>query len=104
MVLALASMALRTYTAPDGTTWTVWLVQSTGIGGVPGAPSEWLAFQNDDGTERRRLAEIPDGWDALPEERLDLLRRIAEPVKGWAARHTPPGGVEQRDPTESNGT
>lgn len=96
-------MALRTFTAADGTTWTVWLVQSMMAAAVPGTPSEWLAFQNGDGSERRRLLEIPDGWLALPDERLDLLRRIAEPVKGWALRHTPPGGMEQRDPSGAEG-
>ena len=73
-------MALRTFVASDGKTWTAWLVQSSGVVAVPGTPTEWLAFQNEDGTERRRLLEIPDGWELLPDERLDLVRRIAEPV------------------------
>ena len=94
-------MAIRTYQAADGTTWTVWLVQTT-LGTMPGAPTEWLAFQNADGTERRRLLEIPGGWDKLPDERLDLLRRVAEPVKGWTERHTPPGGVGRQDPASAD--
>ena len=96
-------MALRTFVAPDGTTWTIWLVQSKGTAPVPGTPAEWLAFQNADGTERRRLLEIPAGWETLADDRLDLLRRIAEPVKGWTERHTPPGGLEQRDPSGAEG-
>ena len=96
-------MALRTFVASDGTTWTAWLVQSSGVVTVPGTPTEWLAFQNEDGTERRRLLEIPDGWELLPDERLDLVRRMAEPVKQWASRHTPPGGVDQRDPSGAGG-
>ncbi|HET9683658.1 MAG TPA: hypothetical protein VFP15_06110 [Gemmatimonadaceae bacterium] len=96
-------MGLRTFVASDGTTWTAWLVQTSGIGGVPGTPSEWLAFQNDTGTERRRLLEVPEGWDALPDERIDLLRRIAEPVRGWASRHTPPGGIDQHDASGAGG-
>ena len=96
-------MALRTFVTSDGTTWTAWLVKTGGMASVPGTPTEWLAFQNDDGTERRRLLEIPNGWDALPDERLDLLRRIAEPVKGWASRHTPPGGLDQHDPSGTSG-
>jgi hypothetical protein len=97
-------MAIRTYVAPDGTAWTVWLVQSTGVATMPGTPTEWLAFQNEDGTERRRLLEIPAGWESLPEDRLDLIRRIAEPVKGWALRHTPPGGVGRHDPSGAEGS
>jgi len=95
-------MALRTFVASDGKTWTAWLVQS-GIVSVPGTPTEWLAFQNEDATERRRLLEIPEGWENLPDERLDLVRRMAEPVKGWATRHTPPGGVDQHDPSAAGG-
>lgn len=97
-------MALRTFVASDGKTWTAWLVQSSGVVAVPGTPTEWLAFQNEDGTERRRLLEIPDGWELLPDERLDLVRRIAEPVKQWASRHTPPGGIDQHDPSGAGGT
>lgn len=85
-------MALRTFVAQDGTTWTVWLVQTSGLSGVTGTPPEWLAFQNEDDSQRRRLIEVPAGWDTLSDDRLDLLRRMAEPVKGWASRHTPPGG------------
>lgn len=103
LVLAVGVMALRTFIAPDGTTWTVWLAQSAGAVGLPGAPTEWLAFQNADGTERRRLIEIPDGWDTLPDNRLDLLRRMAEPVRGWTSRHTPPGGTGRADPSGADG-
>ena len=70
---------------------------------MPGTPSEWLAFQNEDGTERRRLLEIPEGWETLPDDRLDLVRRMAEPVRPWATRHTPPGGVGQHDPSGTGG-
>lgn len=97
-------MALRTFLASDGTTWTAWLVQSGGVTTVPGAPTEWLAFQNEDGTERRRLLEIPDGWETLPDDRLDLVRRMAEPVRGWASRHTPPSGVDQQDTSGAGGS
>jgi len=97
-------MALRTFVGSDGKTWTVWLVQSGMAAAVPGTPTEWLAFQNEDGTERRRLLEIPDGWETLPDDRLDLVRRMAEPVKSWASRHTPPGGIDQRDPSSAGGS
>ena len=97
-------MALRTFVGSDGKTWTAWLVQTGGVPAVPGTPTQWLAFQTEDGTERRRLLEIPDGWESLPDERLDLVRRMAEPVKTWASRHTPPGGITQRDPSGTGGS
>ena len=96
-------MALRTFVASDGKTWTAWLVQSSGVVTVPGTPTEWLAFQNEDGTERRRLLVIPEGWETLSDERLDLVRRMAEPVKRWASRHTPPGGIDQHDASGTGG-
>lgn len=97
-------MALRTFVGSDGKTWTAWLVQTGAAASVPGSPTEWLAFQNEDGTERRRLLEIPEGWEALSDERIDLVRRMADPVKGWASRHTPPGGVDQHDPSSAGGS
>lgn len=83
-------MTMRTFQSRDGATWTIWRVQSTF--GLLGAPDEWLAFQNADGTERRRLIEMPPNWEQLADDRLDLLRRMAEPVKTWAPL-SPPGGV-----------
>jgi hypothetical protein len=85
-------MSLKTFRAPDGTNWTAWRVE-TSVPVVPGTPSVWLAFQNEDGTERRRLLEVPDDWEQLSDQLLDLLRRIAEPVVSWR-RPSPPGGVD----------
>lgn len=99
MVLGSARMALRSFTSRDGTTWTAWQVRAETSTNIPGTPTEWLAFQNGDGTERRRLLEVPKGWDQLPDERLDLLRRMAEPVTLLSSRHSPPGGVETQEPT-----
>lgn len=89
-------MGLRTFVASDGSSWTVWNVQTNIVSSIPGSPSEWLAFQNDESTERRRLLDIPEGWEELSEERLDLLRRIAVPAKVWG-HLSPPGGVERID-------
>ena len=38
----------------------------------------WLTFESEG--EKRRLAPIPKGWEAFSPERLDLLRRMAEPA------------------------
>lgn len=88
-------MTLRTFRASDGTNWTIWLVDTT-VRAVAGSPKTWLAFQNEEGTERRRLFEIPEGWEELDDDRIDLLRKVAEPVKTWT-RLSPPGGVEKVD-------
>ena len=90
-------MSMRTFLSPDGTQWTAWLIRPTSVGRVSGTPEEWLAFQNADGTERRRLFEVPAGWEALPDDRLELLRRMAERVTLKAPRHSTPGGVERID-------
>jgi hypothetical protein len=85
-------MAIRTFRASDGTTWSAWLVTSTTQSTVPGSPSEWLAFQNEDSTERRRLFEVPPNWETLSDERLELLRQVAEPARTWT-KLSPPGGM-----------
>jgi hypothetical protein len=89
-------MALRTFVSRDGSTWSVWRIESSSAAVVPGTPSEWLCFQDADSTERRRLFEFPENWAELPDDRLDLLRRMAEPVKQWQ-RPSPPGGVGHVD-------
>lgn len=95
-------MALRTFLAADGHRWTVWLVRPTQSAKPKlGIPSEWLAFQNDDESERRRLRELPAHWDDLSDERLDLLRRMAEVVTRPTGGHTAPGTVHRIDPTDS---
>jgi len=40
----------------------------------------WLVFEREDGTDRRRLSQVPDDWTALPRERLALLCAVAAPV------------------------
>jgi hypothetical protein len=100
MVLGSARMALRSFVSRDGTTWTAWEVRAESPTNIPGTPAEWIAFQSADGIERRRLLEVPEGWDQLPDDRLDLLRRMAEPVTLLANRHSPPGGVQTQEPTK----
>ena len=88
-------MSLKTFRAADGSTWTAWRVETGTTPVVPGTPSMWLAFQNEDGSERRRLLEVPEDWERLSDQSLDLLRRMAEPV-GQGRRASPPGGVDIR--------
>ncbi|MEP6730344.1 MAG: hypothetical protein ABJE10_06890 [bacterium] len=93
-------MSLRTFLSADGTTWTAWRVDSGRAAVVPGTPTEWLAFKNDDDTERRRLLKFPDDWEALSDQLLDLLRRMAEPV--LPRRMTPPEGAPRQETPDSS--
>ena len=88
-------MSLKTFRAADGSTWTAWRVETGTVPVVPGTPSVWLAFQNEDESERRRLLEVPDDWERLSDQSLDLLRRMAEPVV-TGRRPSPPGGIDIR--------
>lgn len=76
-------MALRLYRDSDGAEWRVWRVIPESISFATLDESYrhgWLCFERVDGSERRRLSmtKAPDGWDELPDERLDLLRRGAD--------------------------
>ena len=96
-------MALRTFVDRDGGEWRVWSV-------TPSAPAAvtldeayrggWLCFERVEGGERCRLtlSEAPAGWDALPDERLDLLRRVATRVVQPPLDS--PGEVTSRRPIE----
>jgi hypothetical protein len=91
-------MALRTFRDGDGQSWRVWLVQSGNAAALAGTPREWLCFQNDDDSERRRLIDFPSNWDDLSEQRLDLLRKLAAPVTLIMKKHSPPEGSDTVKP------
>jgi hypothetical protein len=96
-------MALRTFLAADGRMWTVWLVRpSRSAEPQLGIPVEWLAFQSDDESERRRLREVPPHWEELSDERLELLRRIADVVTRPIGGHTAPRAAYRNEPTDSD--
>lgn len=76
-------MALRVFLDRDGHEWNVWRVRPSAGEDSPlhaRYRDGWLCFQRVDGEGRCRmpLDEVPPGWDALPDERLDLLRRVAQ--------------------------
>jgi hypothetical protein len=75
-------MAYTEFTDRDGTSWRVWETRPHSPQRVTGLPQEWaggwLTFQSSSRT--LRLAPVPEGWEQLPPERLDLLRRLAQPV------------------------
>jgi hypothetical protein len=70
-------MALREFVDAEGRQWRVWATIPVRAVGLGEFGSGWLTF--DDGTERRRLAPVPEGWPSFTDERLALLVRIAQP-------------------------
>lgn len=95
-------MPLRTFLASDGTCWTAWDVRADSAPAVPGTPMAWLAFQNADGSERRRLTKAPPRWEYMADDRLDLLRRMAHPAPLLTQRHSPPPGAIRRGEADSS--
>jgi hypothetical protein len=91
-------MPLRTFLAADGTRWSVWRVEPAGVGSKPRILTPWLAFVDERGKECRRLFEIPANWETLPPERLDLLRRMAEPGRSRGLMWLPVGVEFQSAP------
>ena len=86
-------MATRAFTDRQGDGWKVWeTVPQDARGCLPAYAKGWLTFEHAERGDRRRLAPIPDGWADASDERLQLMCRVAEPVRtGW--RSTPPQGV-----------
>ena len=81
-------MAVRTFDAPDGTTWSVWEVipgrvsplrSSSGSHLPREMANGWLCF--DCGARKRRLAPLPSEWHARPDEDLWFWCRAADPVR-----------------------
>ena len=73
-------MALREFVDVEGRKWRVWeTVPARGVG-LGEFGKGWLTFDN--GSERRRLAPVPDGWAEFTSERLALLVRLARPSPG----------------------
>jgi hypothetical protein len=86
-------MAMRVFTDRDGQRWSVWRVQPTASTASLQERFQggWLCFEREDGSARARLPldEAPAGWEGLPDERLELLSRVAE-VASRSRGVTPP--------------
>lgn len=93
-------MPYREFHDPDGAVWNVWDVVPTLMDallaagrGEPRSMSPrtveqslskgWLCFQH--GEQKRRLAPIPDDWERLPEQSLQLLLSVAVNVAAHRA-------------------
>ena len=75
-------MAVRVFTDRAGQQWNVWRVQpTTSTAGLQERfQNGWLCFERYDGGGRARLPldDAPPAWEQLPDERLELLCRLAE--------------------------
>jgi hypothetical protein len=76
-------VGLISFTDSAGIRWRVWQVDTPAARAhllEPSYRSGWLVFEREDGEERRRLQQVPDGWTSLSHERLELLCSVAAPV------------------------
>jgi hypothetical protein len=76
----------------DGIGWRVWHVDTPAARAHLMDPlfrKGWLVFEREDGSDRRRLNQVPDDWAALDQVRLAQLCAIAVPVV--AGKTTPTG-------------
>jgi hypothetical protein len=84
-------MALRELIDEQGTEWVVFAVQPSSGGRATGGTRPefaqgWLCFQSE--TERRRLAGVPPGWDAMDDGALlALLAKSPVAPRVRRARH-----------------
>jgi hypothetical protein len=68
-------MALREFLDASGERWRVWDTVPMRTESMGDFREGWLTFDN--GTERRRLAPVPEHWSEFPDERLVLLLKVA---------------------------
>ena len=85
-------MGLIEFEDSDGIRWRVWHVETPASRAHlmdPQFRSGWLVFEREDGSERRRLNQVPEDWASLGLLQLAQLCAIAVPVV--AGRTTPTG-------------
>lgn len=76
-------MSLREFVDSKGVRWRVWSTRPmSAVTLTSDFERGWLTFECAECL--RRLAPIPDGWDGLPDNRLELLCSVAKDVP----RHT----------------
>ena len=85
-------MASRNFVDSRGVEWRAWSTVPEGSTVLSSDYAQgWLTFESADAL--RRLVPIPPGWDAVPDERLELFCRLAAEVP----RHTGPFARLRRD-------
>ena len=84
------------FTDRAGRQWRVWHTMPTAevVAVLPDDwKAGWLTFES--GEEKRRLAPVPEGWDRLRPERLELLCRVAKPPTPSSRQHDVLGREEK---------
>jgi hypothetical protein len=72
-------MPMREFTDSSGVAWRVWNTRpSISLLYGEALREGWLTFESP--TQRRRLAPIPEGWEEMSEERLEVISRGATEV------------------------
>jgi hypothetical protein len=87
-------MGLREFRDGKGTQWRVWDVRpdvldkrTTAEDYMRDWQEGWLCFESAD--TRRRLADFPSDWEALPDPELERLLADAQPVKARSRKEPP---------------
>lgn len=83
-------VGLEYFTDAQGIRWRVWQVDTPASRAHlmdANFRNGWLVFEREDGSDRRRLAQVPEDWSSLAPERLAQLCAAATPAP--AARSTP---------------
>jgi hypothetical protein len=90
-------VGLLYFTDAQGARWRVWQVDT------PAARAHlmetsfrngWLVFERDNGTDRRRLAQVPEDWASLSPARLAQLCAAATPAPAGRAVPTSPPTIQ----------
>jgi hypothetical protein len=92
-------MATRAFTDRSGTTWLVWRVtpgeNTARASSATTLPEElaggWLCFESE--REKRRMYPVPPEWEALEDDKLDLLCRAGVVVLRRSAHSPFEGGA-----------
>ena len=97
-------MGLVEFADSDGIRWRVWHVETPASRAHlmdPQYRHGWLVFEQEDGTERRRLNSVPDDWASLGPGKLAQLCQVAVPVMAGRITPTGPQKAWARPETES---
>lgn len=76
-------MGLIEFADSSGIRWRVWHVETPAARAHlmdPQYRTGWLVFEREDGSERRRLSQVPDDWASLGLQQLAQLCAVAVPV------------------------
>lgn len=87
-------MGLIEFADDEGIRWRVWHVETPASRAHlmdPQYRNGWLVFEQEEGTERRRLNQVPDDWASMSPARLARLCELAVPVM---AQRTPISGQQ----------